>query len=110
MKIRSLCCCHDTEALVRYVVGERDYDPYDHLVRIGLDGGGGIFKVVVNIIDTTGSHATGPFKDTGVKRTIILATVENIKESYGNIKLILSKLGHLDRIKFHISSDVKLIL
>ena len=107
---RDLVFCHDIEALVRFVLAERDYDPYDHLVRIGLDGGGGMFKIVVNIIDTTDHlQKLGPYQDTGVKRTIILAAVENIKETYENVKLIFSKLGNLDRVKFYICSDIKLL-
>ena len=33
---RVLVYCHDVEALVTYVLQERQYDPYNHLVRIGL--------------------------------------------------------------------------
>ena len=51
---RILIYCHDIEAMVSYVLDERKYDPFNHLVRIGLDGGGGMFKIVMNIIDTTG--------------------------------------------------------
>ena len=83
-----LVYCHDVEALVTYVLEDRQYDPYNHLVRIGLDGGGGMFKIVMNIIDTTGLHSTGPFKDTGVKRILLLAVVEGIKESYENLTYI----------------------
>ena len=72
---RVVVFCSDIEALITYVLEARGYDPYNHLVRIGLDGGGGMFKVVINIIDTTGIHATGPFQDTGVRKTIILAAL-----------------------------------
>ncbi|CAL4122258.1 unnamed protein product, partial [Meganyctiphanes norvegica] len=58
-KDRVLIYCHNVEALVSFVLNDRAYDPYDHLVRIGLDG--------------------GSFKDTSVRRTIILAAVEGIK-------------------------------
>ena len=106
---RVMVYCNDIEALVSYVLDERKYDPYNHLVRIGLDGGGGMFKIVVNIIDTTGLHSTGIFKDTSVKRTIILAVVEDISESDDNLKFILSKIKNFDKIKYHICSDVKLM-
>ena len=106
---RVLVFCNDVEALVMYVLNARGYDPYNHLVRIGLDGGGGMFKVVVNIVDTTGLHAKGSFKDTSVKRTLILAAVENIKETHENIQLILSQIKNFDRIKYYICSDLKLI-
>lgn len=48
-----LVYCHDIEALVTHVLNIREYDPFNHLVRIGLDGGGGMFKIVMNVIDTT---------------------------------------------------------
>ena len=98
--------CHDVEALVAYILEQRQYDPYNHIVRIGLDGGGGMFKIIMNIIDTTACRhsRTGTFKDTGVKRTIILAVVE-----YENLNFILSKLFNLDRVKFYICTDIKLL-
>ena len=74
-----------------------------------MDGGGGIFKVAINIIDTTGLHSKGLFKDTGVKQTLLLAVVEDIKESYENLKFIFSKLCNLHRVKCHICSDIKLL-
>ena len=77
--------------MVSYVLDERKYDPFNHLVRIGLDGGGGMFKIVMNIIDTTGLHSTGTFKDTSVKGALILAVVEDINETDDNLKFILSK-------------------
>ena len=106
---RVLTHCNDIEALVNYVVKVRNYDPFNHIVRIGLDGGGGMFKVVMNIINTTDPRPTGFFQDTGVRKTIILAAVEKIKETHQNIHLILSKLNNVDRVKFFICSDIKLI-
>ena len=108
---RVMVFCHDVEALVAYILEQRQYDPYNHIVRIGLDGGGGMFKIIMNIIDTTDCRhsRTGIFKDTGVKRTIILAVVEGIKENYENLNFILSKLFNLDRVKFYICTDIKLL-
>ena len=101
--------CIDIEELITHILDARGYDPYNHLIKIGLDGGGGIFKVVMNIIDTTGLHDSGPYLDTGVRKCIIIAAAEKIKEDYNNINLILSKIRNLDKIKFHICADIKLI-
>ena len=43
---RILAYCHDIEALVTYILDVREYDPYNHLIRIGLDGGGGCSKLL----------------------------------------------------------------
>ena len=106
---RVLVYCHDIEEMVSYVLEERKYDPFNHIVRIGLDGGGGFFKIVMNVIDTTSLHTSGIFKDTGVKSILLLAVVEDISELYSNLVFILSKIQNLDRIKYHICSDIKLI-
>ncbi|CAL4067310.1 unnamed protein product, partial [Meganyctiphanes norvegica] len=53
--------------------------------------------------------STNSFKDSGIKGTLILALVENIQETDENIRLILSNIKNLDKIKYHICSDVKLI-
>lgn len=65
----------------------------------------------MNIIDTTDAdpRPTGSFQDTGVRKTLILAAVEKIIESYEKIQLILSHLKNFDKIKFFICSDIKLI-
>ena len=44
---RVLVFCNDVEALVMYVLNARGYDPYNHLVRIGLYGGGGMCECVI---------------------------------------------------------------
>lgn len=113
---RVLTYCHDIEALVDYVLLARNYDLQNHIVRIGLDGGGGMFKIIMNVIDTAIEDATDPkpsasfnFKDTGVRKVIFIAAIEKIKESYDNLALILSQIENLDRIKFFICSDIKLI-
>ena len=89
---RVLVYCNDVEGLVRYILEARGYDPFNHIVRVGLDGGGGIFKIIFHIIDTVGLSASGTLKDTGVRRTIFLAGIEGIQENYENLYFILSKL------------------
>ena len=43
----------DTEAFITYVIGERDLDEDKVIVRVGLDGGQGSFKVVGSITTIT---------------------------------------------------------
>ena len=106
---RDLVFCHDVEGLIEFILNDRGYDPFNHLICVGLDGGGGIFKIIFNVIDITGLHSTGKLKDTGVRRAIFLAAVQGIQENYENLNFILSKLNNLDRVKYCICTDVKLI-
>ena len=48
-------------------------------------------------------------KDSGIKLTLLLAFVENITENEENIRKILSNIKVLDKIKYQICSDIKLI-
>ena len=68
-----------------------------------------MFKIVMNVIDTTDPPPSGVLLDTGVRKTVIIAAVEKIKETYDNIKLILSKIKNFHKIKYYICSDLKLI-
>ena len=106
---RVIVHCIDLEALIMHVVNARVYDPFNHLVRIGFDGGQTMFKVVMNIINTAYEVESGHYKDSGVRKTIILAIVESIKENYENVKTIISNINNFDRVKYFICSDLKLI-
>lgn len=41
---RILVYCNDVEGLVNFILKDREYDPFNHLIRIGLDGGGDFSK------------------------------------------------------------------
>ena len=83
--------------------------------KVGIDGGGDHFKVVINLI----AEETLPknpkkqkkrHKDSSVKASFLLAVVESIPETYNNVRLILEKLKlHSDKIQFCLASDLKLI-
>ena len=51
-----------------------------------------MFKIVMNIKDTTGLHRTGTFKDISVKGALILAVIEDINETDDNLDLFDQKL------------------
>ena len=40
---RELVFCHDIEGLVKYILDNRGYSPFNHTVRLGLDGCGSVF-------------------------------------------------------------------
>ena len=106
---RIIVHCVDLEAFIMHVIKEREYDPYNHLVRIGLDGGQNMFKLVLNIINTSDNVEPGQYKDSGVRKTFIIAIAESIKENYENVNTIMDKITNFDRIKYYICSDLKLI-
>ena len=88
-------------------------------LQIGIDGGGGFFKVCLNIIVDPISKPDAPqnpkkqkkrHKTSSVRASFILAAVQDIPEHYDNIKLIMEKLQlHTEKIKFCLASDLKLI-
>ena len=48
--------CNDVSDLLHHVVRHRQVDPHDHLVKVGIDGGGGMLKVTCNIISGPDSN------------------------------------------------------
>ena len=92
-------------------------------LKIGIDGGGGSFKVTMNITEKkqpteaddlksppkkrTAKHIKQRYKDSGVKKLFIIGIVEDILETYDNVKAILTLLG-LEKIDFVIATDLKL--
>lgn len=67
--------CKDIPGLVQRVTEARSLDMQNMLVKLGIDGGGGFFKVTLSIISMNSDHPqhVGTFKDSGVRRIIILA-------------------------------------
>ena len=91
----------------------------DVRLQIGIDGGGGHFKVCLNIIVDEKLKPGAPqnpkkqkkrHKYSSVRTAFILACVEKIPEHYDNVRLIMEKLQlHTEKIKFCLASDLKLI-
>ena len=87
-------------------------------VKVGIDGGGGFFKITVNVIEKnchTDDIKSPPKKrqakgkkDGGVKKLVIIGIAQAILETYENVKTILDLLK-LDTIDFIIATDYKLV-
>jgi hypothetical protein len=105
---RHLVVCTDTKAVFNSMVHSRGYDTSSVLAKIGIDSGRSFLKVSMSVVTRISeSRMTKPeFKDGGVRRLIILAAVENVSETYDNLKVIL-KLLQLDQIEFVLAADMK---
>ena len=107
---RSVSYCNDLSGLLQYLVKERGFESEEELrKKIGVDAGGGFLKVCLNLEEETHvqseniskkqrfSYTRGAFssqfKDSGVKKLLILAITENVCENYNNLKLILDLVG-----------------
>ena len=86
------------------------------LVRIGLDGGGGFMKICLSVFDMNCAQNREyrkrlgeKFKDSGVKKVMIIAIVPDIQENYVNVKRLWLEYG-IDKLKrnFTIATDLKL--
>ena len=101
--------CSDTSAFLQLVVARRDVDPHGHMVKVGIDGGGGMLKVTANIIGSSSSSSTtGPFLDAGVKRLLLLAVAPGVGETYAVMARLLREL-HLEDIGgIYFAADLKM--
>ena len=113
---RNLIVLNDVSDFVLDLIKEKGLDPTTATVRVGVDGGGGFFKICVNVFDSfeaefksagdsieIGSNPSKNYLDTGVQRIQFLAIVEDIPETYENVKTILKFLD-LESLGFNIGN------
>ena len=107
----------DVPGFVEHVLAEQGLDKEndDILVRVGLDGGQGFFKVIVSIFkanydpEITFSIEEEPgSRLSGANRLQVLAIAEDIQEHYENLRIIVNKL-QLNNIDKVTACDLKLI-
>lgn len=103
---RSLVFVKNTSDLILHVIQQRNLDPQSCMVRISVDGGQGFLKVVVNVFDPSEKHSTSDLDDAGVKRSIILALVEDVPEENHNLHKLLNPLK-LNEVKYNPAFDLK---
>ena len=91
--------CNDISDLLQRVIRHRQVDPHNHWVKLGMDGGGGMLKVTCNIItdnnnndEIAGASTPAPFRETGVKRLLLLAVAPEVPETY---QLMSELLRHI---------------
>ena len=106
---RSIVLCNNVENIVWELKEKRDLDTYNHLVKIGIDGGLGFLKVCMIVtIFNQGDQESGhdDVSLDSVKKIIILSLAENVKETYDNFKIMLRPMK-LHKIKFYCSVELK---
>ena len=121
---RWLFYCDEVPELAELVGKERGYHPQTKVMnKVGFDAGGTWLKLCLNSIKveddfsspvarkTRSSYSDGvaPNKllDSGVKKLIPLAFIQNAKESYHNLELIVREV-RLNRIEYDPAFDYKL--
>ena len=105
----------DIEKFIEHVIVEHGLDKEKVLVRVGLDGGQGSFKVVASIFETdydpeimfTEKEDSGS-RLTGSNRLLVLAIAEGMQERYENLRIVMETV-ELNKISCCFATDLKLI-
>ena len=120
--------CSDTSGFLQLVVSERHVDPHDHMVKVGMDGGGGMLKVTANVIGGSSSNnnnssssssgggssgssqtpAADRFLDAGVKRLLLLVVAPGVGESYAVMARLLRELRMEEIGGLYFAADLKM--
>ena len=115
--------CSDFEGLVQFLLQMRDIDPSLEEVLIGFDDGQGFLKLMLliqSILDrdqpekkrlrySDGVFAK-TFRNSGVKKLIPLAVVQDTQEQYSNIKQLLELVDVKGVENVSHSKDIKMVL
>ncbi|XP_047142377.2 uncharacterized protein LOC124816737 [Hydra vulgaris] len=108
---RDLVYVFQLTELLKFVMTYRKQNPYQTLIRIGIDSGGGSLKVICNLFDPEkercedqSSHGTY----SGINHSIVLAYCDNLQETHKNLAILLDLLK-LEDCKYVLAADLKII-
>lgn len=102
--------CTDVPNLIERVKLARKFEEGDEiLIKVGIDGGGGFLKITLSILSLNHAQSPDSFKESGVKRLLILALVPDLPEKYEYILLIWKNLLKMTSLKCVIAGDLKII-
>ena len=115
--------CSDFQGLLEFLLEMRDIDPSLEEVLIGFDDGQGFLKLMLliqSILDREQpekirlKYADGvfaqSFRNTGVKKLIPLAVVQDTQEQYSNIKTLIDLVDIKGVENLSHSKDIKMVL
>ena len=102
----SLVFVKDASDLILRMVNESGLNPYCTVARISIDGRQSFLKCIVKVFDPLCKHTTSEgLDDSGVKRSTVLALVEDASEHNGNLSKLLKPLA-LNHVKHSIAFDI----
>nr|XP_012558535.2 uncharacterized protein LOC105845381 [Hydra vulgaris] len=113
--VRTVIHCKNFHELKNEIIAMRSTSK-NHIVKVGIDGGGGFLKVTLGIIELNHEPCIPPakinctskvFKDTGVKQQLVIAVSEELQESYTNVLQVFELIKLKDQ-EFVMSCDLKL--
>ena len=127
MKVKkTFVYCHCIEAFITFICDKRGYEDGDVEVDIGLDSGGGFCKICMSVNQVkpeetelelgNGEICMPPpkkrkqsgFLATGVKGCFVIGIVQDIPESYKNIRMMVKEeLGIESLSWFNVCLDIK---
>ena len=106
--------CNNILLFIDSVIEVRKLDVTNTLMRIGMDGGGGVLKICLSIFDLnqpcfSTTTLSKEFLDSVVKKVFIIGIVPEVQENYKNLKTLWlnAHINLLDRA-FTIATDLKL--
>lgn len=85
-----LVYCNKLNDFVAFILNHRDCSE-EIIVKVGADGGAGSLKICLTIQDCLSSSCS--HKDSGVKKSFILAIAYGVPESFENLKIMFEKLN-----------------
>ena len=117
--------CNRLGDIVNKVMQERDVNSESHLLKIGIDGGGGMLKVCLTICkkhlpreqaectadkrfcyqDGVGKRS---FSSGGVRQLLIVGLAPDVSETYHNVQTLLETLDTAS-ISFVLAADMKMV-
>lgn len=111
--------CKNLPDFILRILKERGLEHVIVFKKYGMDGGGSFFKICLNVFKdesvsspekkktASSSRSAAKFKDSGVKKLLLIAVVEGVPETYSNVQMILNALN-IEFIDFSLASDLKL--
>lgn len=105
--LRPIVVCRSVLGLINYVKSRRNLDNVRY--KIGIDGGQGSLKITLNIEECNADQRkNSKLKDSGVRRTFVIALAPNVQENYENIHEIWINHLQLNQLNAIVAGKLKL--
>lgn len=102
---RPVVVCKSVSGLINYIKARRNLG--QPRIKIGIDGGQGSLKITLNVEGGDGESAK--FKDSGVRRTFVIALAPKVQENFENIREIWVNQLQLNEIEAIVASKTTVI-